>query len=64
MIIIDWYTCKNILIICLIVKSQGRVSIQNGIVYHYHCIVEELVAVGPLFKELVQPTILTQSDCI
>ena len=27
-------------------------------------VVEELVPVGPLFKELVQPTILTKSDCI
>ena len=27
-------------------------------------IVEELAPVGPLFKELVQPIILTKSDCI
>ena len=26
-------------------------------------IVEELVPVGPLFKDLVQPIILTKSDC-
>ena len=27
-------------------------------------LVEELVPVGPLFTELVQPIILTKSDCI
>ena len=29
-----------------------------------YLLVEELVSVGPLFKELVQPIILTKSDCI
>ena len=28
----------------------------------YHKIVEKLVPVGPLFKELVQPIILTRSN--
>ena len=31
---------------------------------HNALLVEELVPVGPLFKELVQPIILTKSDCI
>ena len=37
-----------------------KTSVSKGI----ELIVEELVPVGPLLKELVQPIILTKSDCI
>ena len=41
--------------------SVGRSDVQTETL---KLIVEELVPVEPLFKELVQPIIMTKSDCI
>ena len=44
-------------------KETTEVKYLNCMTYPPTAIVEELVPVGPLFKELVQPIILTKSDC-
>ena len=46
--------------------SEGEFDIghTDAIKHKIDLLVEELVPVGPLFKELVQPIILTKSDCI